>query len=478
MIFLLLACSFTTYEYTPCSTDGQCRGAFGAGMVCGTEGFCEALPAEPRCQAAWPEDYLSNPEDHKNDLLMGTIFNRDAVEGDLEEALAAELAIRQVNDEGGLDGRNYAILHCDYFESASVDSRTATEAIQDVTRYLGRMGAPVIVGPATSSMSQDAYITANELGIMLISPSATSPALTDMDGLQKSDASPGLFWRTAPPDDLQGLVIAQDMVSRQSDRVAVIYETSTYGSALAETFVGYFQAGDRTAELFPFAEADDTERNTQVTTVGGQTFDEVLFISGNINDYIGFLNAAAQLSGYTEVPIFFTDGGRDVKLLENTPDARNLYPWIRGSAPAVPTGDLYDFFTSAYSATFSPYSAADSSYTSYAYDAAWLGIYGTVWSQNRESDDCKATFGDEDGICGLGAARGMRKVSEGASVDIKATSWNTIKASFEAGQTVDVEGASGHLDYNPTTGETVGPVDIWGVLDTNDGFYTIETITP
>jgi branched-chain amino acid transport system substrate-binding protein len=184
---------------------------------------------------------LSTPDEHKNDILIGTIFNRDSIEGDLEEALAAELAVRQVNDEGGLEGRSYAILHCNYYEGASVDSRTATEAIQDATRYLGRLGVPVIVGPATSSMSQDAYPVAEELGVMLISPSATSPALTDMDGLQKSDENPGLFWRTAPPDDLQGLVIAQDMAGRDVIKVAVIYETSTYGSALAETFVGYFQ---------------------------------------------------------------------------------------------------------------------------------------------------------------------------------------------------------------------------------------------
>jgi hypothetical protein len=203
----------------------------------------------------------------------------------------------------------------------------------------------------------------------------------------------------------------------------------------------------------------------------------VLFISGNIDDYIGFLNAAASLSGYEDLPIFFTDGGRDTKLMENTPSAEVLYAQIRGSAPAVPTGTLYDFFKSAYAAEFAPYSADDSSYTSYAYDAGWLGIYGTAWSLYQEESSCKEG-GDDDGICGLGAARGMRHLSEGARLDIKATSWNTAKASFEAGQPVDVEGASGHLDYDPITGETVGPIDIWQINPAGDGFITVETIDP
>ena len=39
-----------------------------------------------------------------------------------------------------------------------------------------------------------------------MSPSATSPALTELEPAA-SDETPGLLWRTVPPDSLQGRVI-------------------------------------------------------------------------------------------------------------------------------------------------------------------------------------------------------------------------------------------------------------------------------
>lgn len=473
----LSGCSLSTYEYAPCETDSQCRAAFGAGSVCGDAGLCEALPPDDRCAAAWPEDFFTAPEQHRGDIVLGTLFSRDAIEGDLEEALAAELAVRQVNDQGGLDGRLFSIVHCDYTESATIDTLTATEAVQRAGQYLADLGAPALIGPATSSMSQDAWPVLEAAGVLYVSPSATSPALTDIDGLVKTDEDPGLFWRTAPPDDLQGLAIAQDMTDRGTVTVAVVHETSNYGSALAEVFKSYFEAGGGgQATLYPFDEGDSTGRDTQVVTSGEQAFDEVLFISGNIDDYIAFLNAASTLPAYADRAIFLTDAGRDTKMLENTPGAEDLYDQIRGSAPAVPTGTLYDFFQSAFAAAYAPnYSASDSSYTAYAYDAAWLAIYGLSWSAVNEADACA---GDDDGLCGLGAARGLRRISDGEQVEIKATSWNTVQASFQVGQSIDVLGASGELDFDPESGETVGPVDIWQVNAGGDGFETITTISP
>ena len=97
-------------------------------------------------------------------------------------------------------------------------------------------------------------------------------------------------------------------------------------------------------------------------------------------------------------------------------------------------------------------------------------------SSDLEADD--ACGGDEDGICGLGAARGLRHVSSGESQDVKAVSWNTIKASLSAGQAVNLEGASGHLDFDPETEETTGPVDVWVVNGDASGFTTVDTIDP
>jgi branched-chain amino acid transport system substrate-binding protein len=261
--------------------------------------------------------------------------------------------------------------------------------------------------------------------------------------------------------------------------VAVIYESSNYGQALAEVFKDNFEANNgHTAELFAFDEGNSTGRDDKVSTVGASVYDEVLFISGNIDDLIAFLNGAATWPNYENMGIFLTDAGRDVRLIENTAEASSLYDQIQGTAPSVPTGTVYGFFESGFSGTYSPaYTASSSSYTAYSYDAAWLGLYGTAWSLYQESDAC---VGDDDGICGLGTARGLRHISDQNATDmeIKSTSWNSVKATFETGQSVNIEGASGSLDYDPLSGETTGPIDIWVINDARDNFDTIKTITP
>jgi ABC-type branched-subunit amino acid transport system substrate-binding protein len=70
------------------------------------------------------------------------------------------------------------------------------------------------VGATSSPETQAAYTVASAAGSLLISPSSTSPALTTLDGLTCSDNEPGLLWRTVPPDELQGQVIAQDLAAR------------------------------------------------------------------------------------------------------------------------------------------------------------------------------------------------------------------------------------------------------------------------
>lgn len=477
MLLLYFGCSLGTYDYTPCDADAQCRKAFGLGSMCGEQGLCVAVPENNRCSTVFPEDLLSNPEAHKSDLLVGALLSLDQADGDIEENLAVQLAVSQVNDQGGLDGRPYALVTCDYTESTAIDNLTATEAVQSGADYLAKMGVPFAVGPATSSMSQDVFPVVEDAGILLISPSATSPALTNIDGISHSDADPGLFWRTAPPDDLQGLAIARDMADRNDTTVAVIYETSVYGAALAEVFKSYFEgSGGRTAELFPYEEGQESTRDNQVVTVAQGQYDEVLFISGEVSDYVGFLLAAKALPFYEDKALFFSDAARDTSILEGASGASALFPNIRGSAPAVPAGVLYDLFKAAFESSNAPYLADASSYTAYSYDAAWLGIYGTVWSQHREADD--ACGDDDDGICGLGAARGLRRVSSGEAQDIKPVSWNTIKASLTAGQAVDLEGSSGHLDFDTETEETTGPVDVWVVNGDASGFTTVDTIDP
>ena len=95
----------------------------------------------------------------------------------------------------------------------------------------------------------------------------------------------------------------------------------------------------------------------------------------------------------------------------------------------------------------------DFGFTAHAYDAAWLALYGTAWAHFQEPS-----------MSGTGVARGLRRLSEGPAVRVEPAEWNRVKGEFEAGESVNIDGASGALDFDPATEETTAPVDVWRIV--------------
>lgn len=466
---LLTACSLGRYPHEECTTNAECRVAFGFGYVCGDDGLCAEMATEERCATAWPEDLLTRPENYRDAIVLGSLFDRSS---DIPETQAARLAVSQANDAEGLDGIQYGLVECSYEENVEIDGLAMEDATAQAALWLADVaGATAIVGPATSSQTTVAFSTLNlenDFGTLMISPSATSPALTELDGLDPTDQDPGLLWRTAPPDSLQGTAMAVDMASNQVGiaKVAAVYEDGAYGTGLSDAFIDAFEGGGGVVDRFPFS--DDSTRDAAVASAGDASYDEVLFISGEITDIVAFLNGIPYISGYADRPIFLADGARDTALLTDTnADAKAYLPLVRGTAPALPSGDNYEAFAAAYASAFSPGLASDSSYTPYTYDAMWLAIYGTAWSMYQSGS-----------ITGTGEAQGLRHISSGDELVISSTGWYGLRAHFAEGQGVDVEGASGHLDYDPATEETTSPIDIWVVDDAVTGFETVYTVEP
>jgi branched-chain amino acid transport system substrate-binding protein len=72
-------------------------------------------------------------------------------------------------------------------------------------------------------------------GVAMISPSATSPGLSSID-------DNGVFFRTAPSDARQGVVLAEIVKARGINNVAVTYTNNDYGKGLADAFSSAYQA--------------------------------------------------------------------------------------------------------------------------------------------------------------------------------------------------------------------------------------------
>ena len=458
------ACSLGVFKAGTCDTNQGCRDAFGLGWACGDEGFCYQPGPHPRCISE-PATLLTDPAAHTGDLIIGSIF--DQVDF-LLMVRAARLAVIQVNDRDGLGGRPVGIIECSNEESPDFDDLTAEDATVEVGRYMAEQyGVRVIVGPATSGRAEVAYNALSALDTLLISPSATSPALTAIDGLTSTDTAPGLFWRTAPPDSLQGRVIAQQMIDViGATKAAVIHQTGAYGEGLAEVFLENFVGGSRTAVALPFSNVTELATNTALVGDVSSDYDQVLVISSQTGDVADFLNAASGIAGYANMGIFLTDGARDAQLLTETAgNAEALYPNVRGTVPAILQGLVYNSFAAAYTIVYDGEDPADFGFSAHAWDAAWLALLGAAWADAQETS-----------ITGTTIARGLRRISSGQELDLGPTDWTTIRANFEMDASVDVSGASGALNYDDQSGETTAPIFVWKINDAGTDFEDIDCV--
>lgn len=458
----LASCSLSRSDVTACSSSSRCREVFGFGSVCNADGYCEAMRKNPRCNASFPKDLLSRPESYPSAILIGSLMDRSLATHVAREA-AIILAATQADEAGGLGGRYFGVVLCDIAKNTNYDSLDHTEAAAEAARHLAdAYGVSAIVGPSASTDAVAVYQALKERDVLLISPSATSPALSSLDDKNPTDAAPGRFWRTAPPDTLQGAAIALYLQAKAAGSVVVIHESGAYGEGLSSVFDGTFSGLGGQTTLSSFSTS--AERDAAIATASKSAAPWVLFVSSQTADAVAFLNAAATLSGYAKKQLFLTDSAANADLFKGASGSSALFPRVRGSRFAVPAGEVYELFRASFKAAYKA-DANQYSYVAHAYDATWLTFYGAARSQ-----------GQEGFVHGVGIARGLRQLSKGPAADVQPSSWASVAQALAGGGSVDVQGASGALDYDPLTEETKGPVDIWKI--TGQSFEVEQTLAP
>ncbi len=463
------SCSLTRVDVAECTSNAECRAEFGFGQVCLDNGRCAAAERFDRCNQTFPGDLFFAPERHRDTIVFGNLMDRSLATHRAREQ-SARLALKQATDEGGIDLRDIGIVFCTIEEDVEFgfDDREVAAA-KSADYLINTLGVPAILGPAASDDVQFVFQNFRDTGTLFISPSATSPALTDLDPPNVTDSEPGMLWRTAPPDSLQGAAIAFDMrapgLGRTAavDRVAVIHQVGAYGSALTNVFAQEFQAMDGDATLLPYETEGEMADAIAMAALGD--FDEVLFVSSQTLDAIAFMDSVATSEGFDGKGIFLTDAAANPDLLMQANPAR--FDQVRGTrqAPRDEKQDLvYASFIAAYSSEYGE-DVRQFSFTANAYDAAWLLAYAAAWSLFQEDD-----------ITGVGMARGLRRISTGSTIETRPTTWNQVVEAFRAGLSIDVSGASGDLDYDPATEETSGDIETWRIE--GDKIIGVDTWPP
>ena len=170
-------------------------------------------------------------------VKMGVLLSFTGPIESLTPAMAAgaEMAISEVSgDANFMGGSTVEPVRAD---ATCIDAAAATAAAE---RLVTSDGVAGIMGADCSGVTTAVLANVGvPNGVVMISPSATSPALSTAE-------DDGLFFRTAPSDARQGEVLAQILNEKGISSVAVTYTNNDYGKGFADAFEAAFTAAGGT----------------------------------------------------------------------------------------------------------------------------------------------------------------------------------------------------------------------------------------
>ena len=202
------------------------------------------------------------------EIKMGIILGFTGPIESLTPAMAAsaELAFKEASDSGSLlGGETITVLEGD---STCVDSAAAQAAAEKLLAD----GVVAIMGADCSGVTGAiATNVAIPNGVVMISPSATSPGLTDLD-------DNGLFFRTAPSDARGGQILADITKDRKIKSVAITYTNNDYGKGLADVYAAAVKAHGIKVTAVASHEDGKADYTAEVSTLAAAGGDAVAVI--------------------------------------------------------------------------------------------------------------------------------------------------------------------------------------------------------
>ncbi|HEY0092875.1 MAG TPA: ABC transporter substrate-binding protein, partial [Archangium sp.] len=386
-------------------------------------------------------------------------------ESDVQALNAALLALEDFNQRG-FGGKKIALHLCDTAGDAERTKKQVSWLVDE------KKVAAILTAGSSQTLSATAVtVPAN---VLTLSYSASSPELTSLPDAPTSGGTTGLLWRTAPSDAIQGRVIA-DLLRTDTARfgtvarVGILYVNDPYGQGLNNAIFAQLgkAAPSMTVKGFSYPRRGDVK--TALTQLNDFRPD-ITVLMAFADDAVVILKEASTLTNLkrgstttTGHRWFFSDSVKDVALLGDA-QVRDLAQGYYGTAPAQGAGQAFQAFKDAFENKNQKDPSAYA-YTSNAYDAMYLLELATAYS-----------LGTTGAVTGPKMAEGLTKLSTGTNkTELTNSNFTYLASELAAGRSVNVEGASGPLDFD-LAGEAPAPIELWQVQ--GGSFASIEQRNP
>ena len=214
-----------------------------------------------------------------------------------------KLAIQEVNDAGGVNGKKIKIVDAD-------SKSDAAESVNAATKLISDNNVVAMVGPAvTASVIAESQV-ATDSKVPVIAPAATNPDVTVENGAVK----PYIF-RACFIDPQQSEVMAQFAAKDLNAKTAVLYidSSSDYSKSLGKIFKDKFEADGGQVLMEEFFVAKDQDFKATLTKLQGANAD-LIFVPAYYEEVGKIVKQARELG--INSAILGTDGWDDPKVAE------------------------------------------------------------------------------------------------------------------------------------------------------------------
>ena len=384
---------------------------------------------------------------------VGTLFDHSGALKDWgpRHQNAAELAAKQMATAG------FTI------EFVNEDSQTAAEPAQKAARKLIETDkVAVIIGSSSSGVIVPvAESVTCPNNILMITPGATSPFITDLPEDKEKD----FLFRTCPSDALQGAVLGK-LAAGLYKTASVMYVNNAYGQGLADQFRRSFvKRGGTVYALIPHSEAVaksyvDDLRNAFARMYSTRPFrsgrSDVLCVFSYPEHAKIYVKEAIEI--YKAKHFLFSDGSKSEELAAVVGPEK--LEGMLGTAPGAPAGEAFLKFSADYTAQFGE--LPKSPFIANAYDATAVIGLAAYAAEIKGLEPTSKNIRDH-----------LREVANPPGTFIGPAEFAKAFELLKAGTPINYEGASGSMDFDPN-GDVLAPIEVWRFANGKIMTYRME----
>ena len=319
----------------------------------------------------------------------------------------------EINANGGLmDGHQMVLISGD----SACDASGAANAAD---RLVNSENVAALVGPmcsgATISAANNAAIPA---GVVIVSPSATSPAISTMEDND-------LVFRSVPSDAYQGVSMAKLLLSKGIDNIAITYINNDYGKGFADSVSSAFESMGGTVAANEAHEEGKADYRAEIGSLAssGSEFLVVLAYANGSGQTI--IRQALESGDFSR---FAGGDGMPEQSLIDAIGAEALEGMIITRAGS-PEGQAKDNFQMIWKEG----GYEDSSYAPNAYDATFMVALAIEQKGNADRE---------------GMSDALRAISSPPGEMIYPGEWAKAKKILSEGGSINYEGAGGNQDFH------------------------------